>query len=157
MGIKIASRSFSHGDPIPRKHTGDGEDVSPALHFANIPANTKELALIVDDPDAPSPAPWVHWVMYKIPGTVNELVENIPREAKVASPSGARQGRNSWPAIGYRGPLPPKGHGTHHYHFKLYALDAELPDRANLDKEQLLELMRGHIIGESELIGTYYR
>jgi Raf kinase inhibitor-like YbhB/YbcL family protein len=115
--------------------------------------------LIVDDPDAPIAEPWVHWVIYKIPGSATGLKEGIPRQEKLDDPKGALQGKNTWPSgnLGYRGPAPPRGHGVHHYHFKLYALDAELDLKPGLDKKALLAAMAGHILAQGELIGTFQR
>jgi Raf kinase inhibitor-like YbhB/YbcL family protein len=157
MSITISSSAFSHNEPVPRKHSGDGEDVSPALAWSDVPAEAKELALIMDDPDAPTPQPWVHWVIYKISPTFTELPEAIAETQTLAVPEGALQGKNSWGTLGYRGPAPPQGHGVHHYHFKLYALDTELDVQPGLNKDQLLRKMQGHIVAEGELIGTYQR
>jgi Raf kinase inhibitor-like YbhB/YbcL family protein len=160
MTITLKSTAFAHNQPIPKKYTGDGDDVSPPLTWDNVPQGTQELALICDDPDAPTPQPWVHWVIYKIPPDVRELPEGVPDKPKLDSPPGALQGRNSWTSgrtTGYRGPAPPPGHGTHHYHFRLYALDAKLNLSPNADKEALLKAMKGHILGEGLLTGTYDR
>src|SRR5262245_41575250 len=122
--FRLQSPAFESGAAIPRKHTGDGEDISPALSWSDLPPGTQELALIVDDPDAPTPEPWVHWVMYRIPISASQLPERIPPAQRVPQPAGAVQGRNTWPnGLGYRGPAPPKGHGVHRYFFRLYALD----------------------------------
>ncbi len=155
--ITVQSKAFGPNQPIPKRYTGEGEDVSPPLSWSGVPEGTKELALIVDDPDAPVAEPWVHWVIYKIPDGVRELPEGIPATEKVSNPAGAVQGKNTWPAIGYKGPMPPKGHGVHHYHFKLYALDATLDLKPGLDKKALLKAMSGHILAEGELVGTYQR
>lgn len=157
MKITIESSAFKHNEPIPRKHTGEGEDVSPPLSWSGIPDGTQELALIVDDPDAPRPEPWVHWVIYKLPPTLTSLPEGVPETKTLAEPAGAMQGNNTWPKLGYNGPMPPPGHGVHHYHFKLYALDAALDVKPGLDKKQLLAKMKGHILAEGELVGTYQR
>lgn len=159
MTMTVTSSGFSANDPIPRKFTEDGQDVSPPLAFSNLPDGTKELALIVDDPDAPSDEPWVHWVIYKIPPDVKELPEGIERSEKLSMPKGALQGKNSWTKmnIGYRGPAPPKGHGVHHYHFKVYALDEPLSVQPGLDKAGLLKAMKGHVLAQGELVGTYER
>lgn len=157
MKLVIASTAFDAGQRIPKQYTGEGPDVSPALTWSGVPQNTAELALIMDDPDAPTPEPWIHWVLAKIPPTVASLREGIPRADKLDDPAGALQGKNSWNTVGYRGPLPPPGHGTHHYHFKLYALDQSLSLLPGLTKKQLLDAMRGHILAEGELIGTYSR
>lgn len=157
MTIRLTSDTISQNEPIPRRHTEDGEDVSPALGWSGAPESAAEFALIMDDPDAPTSEPWVHWVIYKIPAGTTELAEGLPQDETLSEPGGAMQGTNSWGSVGYRGPAPPKGHGVHHYHFKLYALDAELPLQPGLDKEALLEEMSGHILGEDELVGTYER
>ncbi|MGE5607748.1 MAG: YbhB/YbcL family Raf kinase inhibitor-like protein [Bacillota bacterium] len=157
MGINITSSAFASGQPIPRKYTGDGQNVSPPLSWTNLPKNTKELAIICDDPDAPQPEPWVHWVIYRLPADLTSLPEHISQNAKLSSPPGALQGKNTWGSTGYRGPEPPKGHGVHRYHFRLYALDTALQVQGGLDKTALLKAMAGHVLGEGELVGTYER
>jgi hypothetical protein len=159
MSIAIQCGSFKAGAKIPPRHSEDGKDLSPPLSWSGVPEGTKELALIVDDPDAPIAEPWVHWVIYKIPAATTGLVEGIPRQEKLDDPKGALQGKNTWSSgnLGYRGPAPPRGHGVHHYHFKLYALDAELDLKPGLDKKALLEAMAGHILAQGELVGTYQR
>lgn len=155
--ITLQSDAFDHDGVIPKKHSEEDEDVSPPLRWSNLPANTKELALIVDDPDAPGDEPWVHWIIYKIPATENGLPEGVPIGETLDSPSGAIQGENSSTEVGYNGPSPPPGSGVHHYYFKLYALDSELSLKPGLDKGMLLEAISGHILAEGELIGTYER
>jgi Raf kinase inhibitor-like YbhB/YbcL family protein len=157
MSLIVHSPAFSQGKPIPTRHTGDGEDLSPALEWSGVPDAAKELALIVDDPDAPTKEPWVHWVIYKMAAATTELSEGIPGEPGPRGPAGALQGKNSWNSVGYRGPAPPKGHGVHRYFFKLYALDTALGLPPGLDKAGLLKAMEGHIVGTAELMGTYYR
>ncbi len=157
MSIRVRSDAFADGEAIPKKHTEDGEDVSPRLSWSAVPEGAAERALIVDDPDAPTAEPWVHWVLYKIPGTATDLLEGIATDDALTEPRGALQGKNSWGTVGYRGPAPPRGHGTHHYHFKLYALDAELQAASGLSKRELLALMQGHVLAEGELMGTYSR
>jgi Raf kinase inhibitor-like YbhB/YbcL family protein len=157
MTMTVQTTAFPSGQAIPARFTGDGKDVSPALTWTEPPAGTKELALIVDDPDAPTAEPWVHWVIYKIPPDVRALAEGVPTRPALDRPAGAIQGNNSWGTVGYRGPAPPKGHGTHHYHFRLYALDAPLQAAAGLEKNALLKLMKGHILAQAELVGTYQR
>ena len=160
MSLAILSSAFSNGQVIPRKHTGDGEDLSPPLAWSGVPEGAKELALICDDPDAPTPEPWVHWLIYKIPPTVQELPEGVPASPSVEKPFTALQGRNSWPSgqnVGYRGPAPPRGHGVHHYHFKLYALSSALALKPGADKRALLAAMAGQVLAEAEIVGTYKR
>ncbi len=150
--LRLTSRSFAHEAEIPARHTCEGADVSPALSWSGLPAGTKSLALIVDDPDAPDPrAPrmtWVHWVLYDVPADASALAEGVD-----AASVGAREGLNDWRASGYRGPCPPVG--RHRYFFKLYALDVVLPDLHRVDKATLERAMHGHVLGQATLIGTY--
>ncbi|HEX7600363.1 MAG TPA: YbhB/YbcL family Raf kinase inhibitor-like protein [Polyangiaceae bacterium] len=150
MTLRLRSPSFEHETDIPSKHTCEGADVSPPLAWAGVPQGTKSLALIVDDPDAPDPsAPktvWVHWVVYGIPADVSALTEGGPL------PAGAHEGRNDWKAVGYRGPCPPIG--RHRYFHKLYALDTVL-ELGQPDKAALEAAMKGHILAQGTLIGTY--
>lgn len=157
MSILVESPAFASGGPIARKYTGDGEDVSPPLTWTGVPEGTRELALIVDDPDAPRPEPWVHWVVYKIPADRGGLAEGAGGADGSRLPAGALQGRNDFGRSGYGGPAPPRGHGTHHYHFVLYALDASLDLAEGLEKKALLAAMDGHVLATGELIGTYER
>ncbi len=154
--LTVTSPAFPPNAAIPARYTGDGPDVSPALTWSDVPAGTAEFALIMDDPDAPR-GTWVHWVMYKIPGTATGLPEDIAKTPTPPQPAGALQGKNSWDKIGYGGPQPPKGHGTHHYHFKVYALKAPLNARPGMTKDELLKAMQGQIMAEGDLVGTYER
>ncbi len=160
MSIQITSSAFQQGRPIPKKYTGEGADLSPPLSWSGVPASAKELALICDDPDAPTPEPWVHWVLYKIPIDAKGLPEGIPRTPRLKEPPGALQGKNSWPEgsnLGYLGPKPPPGHGVHHYYFKLYALRAPLDVEPGLTKKLLQEKIKDLVLAEGALIGTYER
>jgi Raf kinase inhibitor-like YbhB/YbcL family protein len=153
MALTLKSPAFSQNGSIPREHTCDGEDLAPALEWSGAPAATKSFALIVDDPDAPDPkAPkmtYVHWVLYDIPATAT----GIPKGGK--TPAGARDGKNDWKRTGYGGPCPPIG--RHRYFFKLYALDTSLGDLKSPTKPQLLDAMKGHVLEQAELMGTYKR
>ena len=155
-GLILQSEAFSQNQTVPRKYSGEGDDVSPPLTWSGLPDGTKELALIMDDPDAPA-GTWVHWVIYKIPADAEGLSEGISTSMQVSSPAGALQGKNSWNKIGYGGPAPPPGHGLHHYHFKLYALDVKLNLDPGASKQALLGAMQGHILAQGELVGTYQR
>ena len=160
MTLQVTSAAFLQGQPIPKKYTGEGDDISPPLAWSAVPQGTKELALICDDPDAPSAEPWVHWVIYRIPADAKGLPEGVARKPKPKEPASAMQGKNSWAEgenIGYRGPMPPKGHGVHHYYFKLYALDAPLAVEPGLDKTAVLQKLRGHVLAEGAVMGTYER
>ncbi len=153
----LTSSVFAEGEAIPRRHTEDGEDLSPPIAWSGLPQGTVELALIVDDPDAPVEEPWVHWILYQIPASLDALPEGLPQSPRLESPAGMLQGTNTWGTVGYRGPAPPEGHGTHHYHFKLYALDAPLEVEPEPDKKSLMLAMSGHVLAQRELVGTYER
>ncbi len=157
MSLIVRSTAFASGKPIPRRHSGDGEDLSPPMFWSGVPASARELALIDDQTHAPTPEPWVHWVIYKIPVTTEGLAEGVPPVARPSFPATALQGKNSWGSFGYRGPAPPKGHGVHRYFFKLYALAKPLDLAEGLDKPGLLAAMKGHIVAEGELMGAFER
>lgn len=148
----ITSSAFNDGEMIPKKFTCDGQNISPPLKWESIPAQTKSLALIADDPDAPM-GTWVHWVIFNILPTITELPENVP--TKDSLPNGAIQGKNDSRGIGYDGPSPPSG--THRYFFKLYALDTMLNLSAGITKPGLLKAMEGHIMAQAQLMGRYSR
>jgi len=156
MTLQIISPQFAHNGPIPTRYTCDGGNISPSLTWAGLPAKAMSLALIIDDPDAPDPAApkmvWVHWVLYNIPAAVTGLVEDIKA---AALPPGTGQGLNDWQRTGYGGPCPPVG--RHRYFHKLYALDVVLADLGQPTKAELEGAMRGHILGQAVLVGTYQR
>lgn len=156
MSLVITSPSFMQDRAISSRHTCDGLNVSPPLSWTGVPAGTKSLALIVDDPDAPDPdAPrmtWVHWVLYNIPPDTNGLPESATIEIL---PPGTLQGMNDWKRPGYEGPCPPIG--SHRYYHKLFALDVVLPDMELPTKAVLEKAMQSHILARSELIGRYQR
>lgn len=156
MTFSIRSPSFTSNTSIPIQYTGEGEDRSPPLLWEDPPANTKEFALICDDPDAPQDKPWVHWLVYNIPATVTKLQEDVPKAEQTENPK-TYQGINSWNQIGYRGPLPPLGHGVHHYNFKLIALDKELDLKPAMTREEFEEQISGHVLGEACTTGLYER
>src|SRR5215208_1044251 len=152
--MRISSTAFSDQSVIPDLYTCEGADISPPLAWSDLPAGSKSLALIVDDPDAPDPAApkmtWVHWVLYNLPATTGDL----PQGAKPL-PAGTKEGLNDWKRPGYGGPCPPIG--RHRYFHKLYALDTVLPDLQQPTKAKLEEAMRGHILAEARLMGTYQK
>ena len=154
--MKLTSTAFADHQAIPKIYTCEGKDVSPPLAWSGVPATAKSLALIVDDPDAPDPAAprmtWVHWVLYDIPVAASGLPQGATSSAL---PKGTREGRNDWDRTGYGGPCPPVG--RHRYFHKLYALDTMLPDLQEPDKAALEKAMKGHIIAETRLIGTYQK
>ena len=152
--MNITSTAFTANGSIPTKYTCEGSDVAPPLAWSGVPANAKSLVLLVDDPDAPDPAApkltWVHWVLYDIPASAKGLDEG----AKTL-PSGTREGLNDWKRTGYGGPCPPIG--RHRYFHKLYALDIALGDLGRPNKAKLEAAMKGHVVGEAQLIGTYQK
>jgi Raf kinase inhibitor-like YbhB/YbcL family protein len=155
--MELTSASFRNGGSIPVRHTCDGADTSPPLAWRGVPAGTKTLALVVDDPDAPDPkAPkriWVHWVLYNIAPSLTELAEGVGHSPV---PPGAREGLNDSGDLGYEGPCPPIG--RHRYFHRLYALDAALPDLGPRGtRAQLDAAMAGHVLATAELMGTYER
>ena len=150
--MQITSQAFEEGGMIPGKYTCDGQDVSPPLAWDAVPPGTKSLALICDDPDAPV-GTWVHWVYYDIPADSRGLPEKVPQDKK-PSPGGT-QGINDFRKTGYGGPCPPGG--THRYYFKLYALDTLLELAPGASKGRLLKEMKGHVLGEAQLMGKYRR
>jgi Raf kinase inhibitor-like YbhB/YbcL family protein len=150
MSFRLFSPSFTESSPILRKHSCHGADISPVLHWDGSPVGTKSFALIMNDPDAPS-GDWVHWILYNIPPQIHELPEGFPGEP--TSVDGILQGQNSWHQVKYGGPCPPGG--THHYYFRLYALDSMLSISPGVDKHELQQNMKGHILEEAVLMGTF--
>lgn len=154
--MRITSPAFESDAPIPTEYTCDGEDTSPALRFEDIPPETGSLALIVDDPDAPAKV-WVHWLLWGLPGDMTELPANIPAEGVVEELEGLRQGKNDFDRVGWGGPCPPHGHGTHHYRFTLYALDQHIDLDAGAGREALERRLEGRVLAEATLVGTFER
>jgi Raf kinase inhibitor-like YbhB/YbcL family protein len=150
--MKLTSTAFSEGGMIPAQYTCNGPDISPPLNWEDVPEQTKSLALIADDPDAPV-GTWVHWVLYNLPADTHELQEDL-HKTKVL-PKGSMQGTNDFRKIGYGGPCPPGG--THRYFFKLYALDELVDLNPGARKKDLLDAMKGHILSECQLMGKFSR
>ena len=154
MTFKLTSPAFAEGGEIPRRYTCEDADVSPPLAWTGIPAGTRSLALLVEDPDAPDPAApqtiWVHWILYDLPASVESLPEDVEHRGL---PPGARCGENDWQDCGYGGPCPPIG--QHRYFHRLFALDALLGDLGSPDKRTLMRAIEGHVLAEAVLIGRY--
>lgn len=152
--MHLTSSAFTDQGAIPSLYTCEGKDISPPLDWTGLPEGTRSLALVVDDPDAPDPAApkmiWVHWVLYNIPAETTGLGEGVPSGSL---PPGTREGLNDWKRPGYLGPCPPVG--RHRYFHTLYALDTTLPDLRQRTKAQLLKALKGHILAQAELVGTY--
>lgn len=153
--LAISSPAFSDGGPIPRAHTCDGADLSPPLTWSGVPSGAKQLALIVDDPDAPGRV-WVHWVLYGVTPSVSTLPAGVANDGELQKPVAARQGTNDSRRLGYGGPCPPPG-PAHRYVFTLYALDTELKLPPGATKDVLLGAMKGHVLEEAKTIGKYGR
>lgn len=149
--MKVTSTAFGEGQPIPSKYAykGEGENVQPPLAWTGAPPTTREFALICDDPDAPRPTPWVHWVLYGIPAKTTALA--------AGSSGDAVSGQNDFGELGWGGPIPPRGHGRHRYFFRVLALDQPLGLKSGLTRSQLLAITKGHVLATGELVGTYER
>jgi Raf kinase inhibitor-like YbhB/YbcL family protein len=149
----LTSPAFAAGAEIPRQYTCKGADTSPALAWSGAPANTASFALIVDDPDAPH-GTWVHWVLWNLPASVHSLPEGVPKRDQLDD--GSRQGRNSNQKVGYSGPCPPSGQ-THRYFFRLYALDGKLDLAAGAGRSDLDTAMKGHVLAQTEYMGSFHK
>jgi len=147
--LAISSPAFANEGRIPARHTGEGEDVSPELRWTGVPEGTRQFALIVHDPDAPLVQGWTHWTLYALPADTTGLNEG--------ESGGGVEGATTPGPAGYGGPMPPEGHGSHHYYFWLYALDAELDPTPGRSREELLAAMDGHVLEQARLVGTYER
>ena len=150
--MQLTSSAFADAGPIPARHTGEAEDLSPALSWSDAPEGTRSFAVICHDPDAPLVKPgvygFVHWVLYNIPADVRELAEGA---------SGHTEGGNDFGNSGYGGPMPPDGHGVHHYFFWVLALDSDPDLPAGLTMWELLEKVEPNVLGMNRLVGTYRR
>ena len=155
--MKVTSKAFAADGAIPEKHSGYSQSVSPDLQWSGAPATTGTFALVMEDPDAKAmaPEPFVHWIAYNIPAMTMTLPEGVPATPEIKGDG--MQGLNGTKASGYFGPRPPAGDPPHHYHFQLFALDAELPLRPGANKAALIAAMKGHVVGWGELVGTYKR
>lgn len=154
MAFVLTSTAFKEGEAIPTQFTCDGTNISPPLSWSGVPDGTQSLALLVNDPDAPS-GTFTHWVLFDLTADSEGLPENRPNDQVLEN--GARQGTNDFGSIGYGGPCPPTGHGSHRYFFRLYALDAELTLNKSATGEDFLAAVKDHIIAETHLMGNYER
>lgn len=153
MSFQLSTTAFPANKTIPHRFTCDGQDISPALEWSDVPAGTKAFALVVDDPDAPA-GTWNHWLMWNMPASARGLPEGVPKNAQFGD--GARQGRNDFGKLGYNGPCPPPGK-PHRYYFRLYALDSALELQPGGGRKELDAAMSSHIVGRATLIGLYGR
>src|SRR5262245_30852636 len=153
--LSVTSPAFGAGRPIPYPYTQYGERFSPALEWSGAPDGTKSFAVLMEDPDAKSPKPYVHWLLYNVPGSTMRLDESVPAVMRLDDPSGALQGRNSRGQIGYMGPRPPAGDPPHHYHFQVFALDTIPNLPSGFNRHALLKAMQGHVLAKGDLVGTF--
>jgi Raf kinase inhibitor-like YbhB/YbcL family protein len=155
--IEIHSDAFDDGGPIPVKYSGEGQNLSPPLKWSGVPAEAREIVLVCEDPDAPMPRPFVHWVVSGIDPSQAQLPEGIARIEHPTELANATQGENSARRTGYTGPMPPPGHGLHHYHFEIFALGQPLASTDAPDRDTLMKAMAGHVLAYGEVVGTYER
>jgi hypothetical protein len=154
MTFRLTSSAFAGSGRIPARHTCEGEDLSPPVAWSGVPAAARGLLLLCDDPDAPN-GKWHHWALFDIPTATNSLAEGL---SKSVGTSGMKHGTNDFRTTGYRGPCPPKGHGIHHYHFRLQALDvAKLNVREGATCAEVESAARSHVLAQAELVGLYER
>ncbi len=144
----ISSSIFQNNGEIPKKYTCEGEGINPPLEFSGIPSEAKSLVLIMDDPDAPMSDGFVHWVVFNMNPTISGIAENM-------KPESGTEGTGSSGKQGYVSPCPPSG--THHYHFKLYALNDALDLNSSVGRNEIEKAMEGKIVGQAELIGLYQK
>jgi len=154
MDIEVTSAAFHEGEAIPAQYTCDGDNVSPPIRWGRLPKDSQSLALICEDPDAPS-GTFVHWLIFNLPPIVSDLPEAMPTYQELEE-TGAIQGSNDFNNIGYDGPCPPPGK-PHRYYFRLYALDTKLQLTAGAKQRDFMRALEGHILGEGHLMGTYQR
>jgi len=151
--MTLTSSAFERGSTIPRAHTCDGDDRSPPLAWTGAPSGARSFALVMDDPDARH-GTWVHWVLWNLPGDARAMAAAVQPDAEL--PSGARHGHNDFGPSGWGGPCPPPG-PAHHYSFRVYAVDQTLTLAAGASKGALERALHGHVLAQSELVGTYAR
>jgi Raf kinase inhibitor-like YbhB/YbcL family protein len=147
--VVVTSPDFGDGEPLPISATADGEGGPPVIQWQSAPADTQSIVLVCEDPDAPLPEPFVHWLVYAIPASAMML--------DTATLAGAREGKSSALRIGYAPAAPPRGHGVHHYHFQVFALDEIVHLADGAGRRELVETMNGHVLGWGEIVGTYER
>ncbi len=155
-GLQLSTTAFEDGGTIPKKYTFDGADVSPPLSISGVPDAAESLALVVDDPDAPNP-PFTHWVLWNLPADTTAIPEGIRPSRTVSELDGAKQGTNSFDELGYRGPRPPKGDGSHTYRFTLYAVETPLDVQAGARRDQITGALQNNTVATARITGEYDR
>lgn len=152
--LTVSSPTISRDGSIPQKHSEYADGVSPELEWSAV-ANAKSYALIMEDPDAKPITPFVHWVIWNIPGNVTRLPEGLQEQSRLTEPEGVLQGLTSRGSVGYFGPRPPVGDPPHHYHFQVLALDTALDVPPGANRDEVLKAASGHVIAKGELLGQY--
>jgi Raf kinase inhibitor-like YbhB/YbcL family protein len=159
--MRLTSPDFKDQETIPARYTGEGEDISPPLEWSDVPEGCQSFVLLCQDPDAPTKPggehPYVHWLIYNISPATTSLPAGLPKQASFDLPVIATQGRNSFGQLGYGGPMPPIGHGLHHYEFTLYALSENFRMASGMRRDAILAIIQGFILAEAKLVGTYER
>lgn len=155
--LRVSSSTFQNGARIPETYVAEGEDVSPPLQWSAGPAGTRSYAVIMEDPNVRQDPPFVHWLLYNVPAEVTSLDEGVPGTPRLEKPEGALQGRNERGSLGYYGPRPPRGDSPHRYHFQVFALDTVLNLPHGASRAELLSAMRGHVLAQGEIVGTFQR
>jgi Raf kinase inhibitor-like YbhB/YbcL family protein len=153
--LTIQSSAFRDGQPLPQTFSDYGDKVSPPLRWSGVPPAARALVLMMEDPDAAEPKPFVHWLLYNLPVDQTALEESVSPLPRLPQYHGALQGRNSKGSIGYAGPHPPKTDRAHHYHIELFALDEVLTLAPSVDRDQLLTAMSGHVIATGQIVGLF--
>jgi len=153
--IKVVSDDFVDGRNIPDANSDYADGMSPTIRWDGAPAGTRAVAVVAEDPDAPRDTPFTHWLLYNVPGNMNEVPAALPQDPHLPQLSGAAQGRASNGTIGYFGPHPPKDDGPHHYHFEVFCLDSPLPLGPGASRDEVMNAMAGHVLAKGELVGLY--
>jgi Raf kinase inhibitor-like YbhB/YbcL family protein len=153
--LTVTSPMFANDGAIPVKYSDYGEKMSPPISWTGQPQAAKSFAVIVDDPDAKAPSPFVHWVLFNLPPAMSSLQESVPTDEQLAKLGNARQGKTSRGNVGYFGPRPPAGDPPHHYHFQVFAVDTVLDTPPGVDRDTLLAALKGHVLAHGEIVGTF--
>jgi Raf kinase inhibitor-like YbhB/YbcL family protein len=152
--LELLSDAIDTTGAIDLRHTAYGDNLSPPLHWTPV-AGAGAYAIILEDPDAPMERPFVHWLIWNIPGSLASLPEGLPNNDHLITPQGAIQAKNDNGSFGYFGPRPPAGTGVHHYHFQIFALDGPLTLKSDANLRALVDAMKGRVLADGELVGTY--
>jgi Raf kinase inhibitor-like YbhB/YbcL family protein len=153
-GVVVTSTALRPDGRLEDRYSAYYDNVSPPLSWTAVP-DARTWAVIVEDPDAPQERPFVHWMIWNIPGEATGLPEGLPNAERLITPQGAIQGRNGMHGHGYFGPRPPPGHGLHHYYFQVFALDDTLDMGPETSLDDLLNALKGRTLASGEMMATY--